>query len=87
MLLHSGMLASASRSEVKVILSSLKNGLNLSHLSPVDKDGNAVPPELKQTIKVLALLNLFSWRKSLINNDVSKCLTFFLSACFVYSFP
>ncbi len=33
------------------------NGFDAPPKAPVDKDGNAVPPELKQTIKVLALLN------------------------------
>ncbi len=33
------------------------NGFDAPPKAPVDKDGDAVPPELKQTIKVLALLN------------------------------
>jgi len=33
------------------------NGLDAAPKAPTDKDGNVVPPELKQTINVLAILN------------------------------
>jgi len=33
------------------------NGLDAAPKTPTDKDGNVVPPELKQTINVLAILN------------------------------
>jgi len=33
------------------------NGLDAAPKAPLDPDGNAVPPELKQTINILAMLN------------------------------
>jgi len=33
------------------------NGLDAAQKAPLDPDGNVVPPELKQTINVLAILN------------------------------